>query len=78
MMNKKNTSPAMLIPPGSGPTNGRKHPKDIIGLPHTNIIFTIFLSQLLETKTGMKVWGKVIMKDLVPSPTLVEIPNCNN
>ena len=42
MRDKKNAAPVMLIPPGSGPTYGRKHPKDITGLTRINIIFNIF------------------------------------
>jgi hypothetical protein len=42
MRDKKNAAPVMLIPQGSKPTYGRKHPEDITGLTRTSIIFNIF------------------------------------
>jgi hypothetical protein len=50
MRDKKNAAPVMLIPPGSMPTYGRKHPKDITGLTRTDIIFNIFLLSTFRDK----------------------------
>lgn len=58
MRDKKNADPVMLIPPGSVPTYGRKHPKDITGLTRINIIFNIFLLSTFRDKKRNKSMGK--------------------
>jgi hypothetical protein len=44
----------MLIPSGSRPTYGRKHPKDITGLTRTIIIFNNFcFVNLMSNKVAL-------------------------
>jgi hypothetical protein len=52
MRDKKNAAPVMIIPSGSGPTYGRKHPKDITGLTRKVIIFNIFHLSTFRGQNG--------------------------
>lgn len=85
MRNKKNAAPVMLIPPGSGPTYGRKHPKDITGLTRTNIIFNIFLlstfrgknrNESMEKSNNERPGTKVVTRDAMTMGTARRAPTC--